>query len=102
MSLIDFAKSINSENVPDLILGAFDELMVLYQFVGTRQDIKISHTAADDCNNIEFTFLLGTIDNAKKICESLNFQGFTVFNKKFIIEMTQSKSSALVRISVDE
>ena len=80
MSMIDFVRNMTSDNVPNMIIYSFDEIMVLYSFIGTKQDIEICYENNGD-NRISFTLLMESVDKAKDLCSQLCGRTFTVHGR---------------------
>ena len=80
-----------------IVLRFFDEIMVLYNLVGDRQDLDI---CTDNSASVAtFTLLMESEDDALKLYESLNQSSFEVYGNRFYISMTVSGSSISTIIS---
>ena len=87
----DFVKSITSDDMCQLVTKCFDELMVLYHIVGSREDIEIC--ADDKYANISFTLMLESETDAAKLTESMDGMDFSVYGMVYIVNMTCTGSS---------
>ena len=91
MDRTDFIKIIDSDDLSAVIANFFDEIMVLYNLIGGRQDLKIqsdgSATAAT------FTLIMETVDDAQELYEKLNGTDFSVYGITFSISMNVSKNA---------
>lgn len=96
-SIIDFVKNINPDNMINMVLKSFDEIMLLYNLVGIRQDIEIC--ASEKSGIISFTLLMDNDDAAKDICGKLQNQSFLIYGILYHIGMHRIKSSVNVSIS---
>ena len=77
----EFVKSITSDDICHLVTKCFDELMVLYHIVGSRQDIEI---CTDNSKMpISFMLLMESESDAIKLTESMNGLDFSVYNEKY-------------------
>lgn len=85
MTTNDFVKAINSDNIAKVVTQCFDELMVLYHLVGTRQDIDI---CTDDSNTpVTFELLMESESDAIKLTENLNGINFSVYESLYSVNM---------------
>lgn len=81
----------NSDDLPTIVLNFFDEIMVLYNLVGHRQDLDI---CTDSCNtNATFTLLMESEEDAKELYNNLNASSFSVYNDVFNISMEINRAS---------
>ena len=86
MNTEDFVKSITADDIAAIVTKSFDELMVLYHLVGTRQDIDI---CADSKMPISFVLLMESESDAIKLTEGLNGMEFTVYGTSYLIDDMQ-------------
>lgn len=86
MTTEEFVNAISADDIPSIVTQCFDELMVLYHIVGTRQDIDI----CTDNSKMPITFLLlmESESDAIKLTESMNGMDFSVYGVTYIISMT--------------
>lgn len=94
---IDFVRSLNSNNLSSIITTFFDEIMVLYNLVGSRTDIDVC--VGDSASLANFNLLMESEDDAKKVYENLNGSSFSVYSDVYNISMTLNKSSISATIS---
>ena len=91
MTTDEFVNSIASNDLCHLITKCFDELMVLYHLVGSRQDIEI---CTDNSKApISFMLLMESESDAINLTEKMNGLDFSVYGIKYIINMTRSNAS---------
>lgn len=85
MDTVNFVKNLNSDDISSVVAECFDQIMVLYNLVGSRQDVDI----CTDSNNPSTTFILlmDSKDDAEKLYEELNGSGFSVYGNNFDISM---------------
>lgn len=91
MSTNDFVSKIHKENIISVITNCFDEIMVLYNLVGTKRDMSIS--LESDSPSARFVLEMGSKEEANNLFESLNNTFFSIYDEKFIIEMELSGRS---------
>ena len=92
----DFVHNLNSDNIPHIVTNYFDEIMVLYNLVGSRQDIEICTDSSND--TVKFILLMDCEESATELYNSLNNTEFSVYSDRFIIGMTLSGSSITTTI----
>ena len=91
MTTEEFVKGITSDDISQVVTQCFDELMVLYHAVGTRQDIDI---CTDNSKMpISFVLLMESESDAIKLTESMNGMDFSVYGVSYIINMTCNGAS---------
>lgn len=97
MNTTEFVKSFSSDNISAMVVNFFDEIMVLYNLIGDRQDLDI---CTDDSSSVAtFTLLMENEADAKSLYDNLNNSEFEVYGNKFNISMTLSESSIITVIS---
>ena len=87
----EFVHNLNSDDIPHIVANYFDEIMVLYNLVGSRQDIEICTDSSS--NIVKFILLMDCEESATELYESLNNTEFSVYRDRFNIVMTLSGSS---------
>lgn len=87
----DFVKSITSDDMCQLVTKCFDELMVLYHIVGSREDIEIC--ADNSGTNVSFTLMMESEEGAAKLTENMDGLDFSVYGMVYIVDMICSGSS---------
>ena len=85
MNTTDFVHNLNSDNLSTTITNYFDELMVLYNLVGDRNDLDIC--TENNASRVTFTLLMESDDDARALYENLNKSSFSVYNDRFNINM---------------
>lgn len=91
MATDDFVKSITSDDIATIVTKHFDELMVLYHVVGSRQDVDI---CTDNSKMpISFVLLMESESEAIKLTENLNGTYFSVYGVSYDISMTRNEAS---------
>lgn len=75
----------------------FDEIMVLYNLMGNRQDIDIC--TDDDASRANFVLLMESEDDAKTLYSRMNNNIFSVYGTKYLISMNISGASITTVIS---
>ncbi len=87
----EFVHNFNSDDLPSIIINYFDEVMVLYNVVGNRQDLDIC--TDNNASLSTFILLMESEDDAKTLYENLNQSSFSVYNTKYNINMEINKAS---------
>lgn len=87
----DFVHNLNSDDIPYIVANYFDEIMVLYNLVGSRQDIDICTDSSNKA--IKFILLMDCEESAIELYNALNNTEFSVYRDRFSIGMTLSESS---------
>lgn len=88
---MDFVRNFNSDNYALLITNFFDEIMVLYNLVGDRNDLEICTDA--DATVATFTMLMESDKDAQQLYNTLHNSEFEVYGNKFDIVMKLYDSS---------
>ena len=97
MNTTDFIHNLNSDDLSSIVVDCFDELMVLYNLVGDRQDLDIC--TETDASRVSFRLLMESEEDAKALYEDLNASSFSVYNNKFNINMEINGASILTIIT---
>ena len=87
MDAIDFVKNLDSDDISSVVTHCFDEIMVLYNLVGSRQDVDIC-TDDNSSSAAAFTILMDSQGDAKALFENLNGKDFNVYGTSFNISMS--------------
>ena len=96
MATDDFVKSITSDDIATIVTKHFDDLMVLYHVVGSRQDVDI---CTDNSKMpISFVLLMESESEAIKLTETLNGTYFSVYGVPYDISMTRNEASITTMI----
>ncbi len=91
MDRTDFIKIIDSDDLSAVIANFFDEIMVLYNLVGGRQDLRIQSDGS--ATTATFTLIMETVDEAQELYEKLNGTDFRVYGITFGISMDVSENA---------
>lgn len=94
---IDFIKNFTSDNISSVVSKFFDEIMILYNLIGDRQDVDIC--TDDEASVATFAILMESEDDASEMYENLNNTDFEVYGNKFGIGMTLSGCTITTTIS---
>lgn len=86
MDTIDFVKNLDSDDISSVVTSCFDELMVLYNLVGSRQDVDICTDKKSP--SATFTILMDSQGDAEMLYENLNGKDFSVYGNNFNISMS--------------
>ena len=91
MSTSEFVNKIDKDSVSSIITRFFDEIMILYNLVGSRMDMTIT---ADKSNSVA-TFMLNMSNenDAINLYNTLNNTYFSIYSDKYIISMQLSGRS---------
>lgn len=91
-----FIRQINTNDISAIVTKFFDEIMVLYNLIGTRNNISISvdgNTAA-----ALFTLSMNTDNDATALFEMLNNTYFSIYSDTFYIYMNLNGKEILTEI----
>lgn len=92
----DFIRNFNSDDITSVVTKFFDEIMVLYNLVGNRQDVDI---CTDNSSSLAtFILLMDNKEDAEKLYNDLNGMDFTVYGSTYLISMTLSKDSSITTV----
>lgn len=97
MNISEFANDISSGNTADMIKQYFDEVMVLYNVIGHRDEIKIVST--ENTSVAQFNILANSNKDAEILYSKLNGRYFNIYNTKFLISMALNENSIITNIS---
>lgn len=86
----EFLNSIESPNIVKDGVIFFDELMILYNLIGIKEDIKIS--IVNDIHKYTFNLRFIKEEDCQRLYQSLNNMDYTVYGKRFSIIMSQIDS----------
>lgn len=93
MSIIDFVNQIHHEDATNIV-QCFDQIMILYNFIGTRQNVSVSV----DGNNATFEILFTSSSDASNLYEFLNGTQFVIYQNTYNIEMELSGATIFTKI----
>lgn len=91
MNTIEFVHNLNSDDLSSIITNFFDEIMVLYNLVGDRQDLDIC--TENDASLATFILLMESEEDATKLYNDLNQSSFSVYSDRFDINMEINRAS---------
>lgn len=97
MKVSEFATMIKSDNAATMIKQYFDEIMVLYDIIGHREDIFIS-TGNNLNNTTEFKLELNSEKSARELFNRLNGVTFSAYNDQYLITMTNQGKRIIATI----
>lgn len=86
----EFFHNLHINNMHSAVATSFDQLMVLYNLIGTTSDIEF---AQDKQGNTVFDLLCETEESAGNIYNTLNDMKYMVFGRQYIINMNISGCS---------
>lgn len=91
MSTSEFVSKIQKDSISGIITRFFDEIMILYNLVGSRMDMTIS---ADNSSSIAtFLITMSSENDAINLYNTLNNTYFSIYSDKYIISMQLSGRS---------
>lgn len=96
MNTANFIQNFSSDNLSLVVTRFFDEIMVLYNLVGHRQDLNIY--ADNDSPVATFTIVMDSEEDADALFNSLNGSSFSVYNNDYNIDMTLSGVKVITTI----
>lgn len=94
-----FIQKINEDYLINAVVRFFDEIMVLYNLIGSRD---ISSINMKDDSTASFSINTDSYDSALRIYEELNNSSFTVYEKIFNISVSSlenNSSSIIITVS---
>lgn len=98
MSIINFSKGIDSNDLARDATKYFDELIVLYNLIGDRQDIDICTENSN--GTARFILLMESKEQANELFKKLNGTFFSVYGYKYLISMAILKTSVNTTLSL--
>jgi hypothetical protein len=97
MNTFEFVKNFSSDDISSIVTRFFDEIMILYNLVGSRQDIDI---CTDNSASVAtFILMMDSENDAQKLHDSLHNTTFAVYGDVFSIEMILTGASVTTTIS---
>ena len=96
MSLMDILGFVNRIHHDDAnhIVRYFDQIMILYNFIGRKQNVSVSV----DGTNTVFEIVFDNELDASNLYEFLNGTQFNIYQNKYIVEMQLSGVTILTKI----
>ena len=93
MNSEEFITGLSGDDLGDMMIHFFDEIMVLYNLVGDRDDV---HVSANDTSSAKFYLRSDNKDEALRIYNNLNRMKFTIYNIDFIINMELMDTGVII------
>ena len=90
MNTTEFIHNINSDNISFIIANFFDEIMVLYNLIGNRQDLSILNDSS--ASLATFVLIMDSEEEARDLYNSLHNSNFSVYENRFDISMYLSEN----------
>lgn len=97
MNATEFIKNFNSDDISSIVTRFFDEIMVLYNLVGNRQDLDIC--TDNNASLATFILLMDSEDDAQKLYDNLNGTTFSVYDNRYDVCMQISGASITTTIT---
>ena len=96
MSLMDILGFVNKihNNDANSIVRYFDQIMILYNFIGRKQNVSISV----DGSNAVFEIVFDNPKDASSIYGFLNGSHFDIYQSRYTIDMELSGVTILTKI----
>ena len=96
MSLMDILGFVNRIHHDDAnhIVTYFDQIMILYNFIGRKQNVSVSVDGA----NTTFELVFDNELDASNLYEFLNGTQFDIYKNRYIVEMQLSGVTILTKI----
>lgn len=85
MNTTEFIHNINSDNISFIIANFFDEIMVLYNLIGNRQDLNI--LSDSNASLATFVLIMDSEEEAEDLYNNLHNSNFSVYENIFNINM---------------
>lgn len=98
MDRTDFVKIINSENLSATIVKFFDEIMILYNLVGGREDLQCIESD-NNASIATFRLLMDSEEDASLLYDKLNNSNFRIYDINFSISMVLSGTCLMTTIA---
>ena len=93
MDILGFVNKIHHDDA-NYIARYFDQIMILYNFIGRRQNVSISM----DGTNTAFEIIFYNEVEASSLYEFLNGTQFNIYQNKYTVEMQLSGVTILTKI----
>lgn len=97
MDRTDFIKNIDSNDLSAVIANFFDEIMILYNLIGGRQDLKVQ--VDESATTATFTLVMDNDSDAKELYSKLNGMDFSIYGITFAIAMNINNESISTTIT---
>ena len=93
MDILGFVNKIHHDDA-NYIARYFDQIMILYNFIGRRQNVSISM----DGTNTAFEIVFDNEVEASNLYEFLNGTQFNIYQNRYTVEMQLSGVAILTKI----
>lgn len=93
MDILGFVNKIHHDDA-NYIARYFDQIMILYNFIGRRQNVSISM----DGTNTAFEIIFDNEVEASSLYEFLNGTQFNIYQNRYTVEMQLSGVTILTKI----
>lgn len=93
MDILGFVNKIHHDDA-NYIARYFDQIMILYNFIGRRQNVSISM----DGTNTTFEIIFDNEVEASSLYEFLNGTQFNIYQNRYTVEMQLSGVTILTKI----
>ena len=93
MDILGFVNKIHHDDA-NYIARYFDQIMILYNFIGRRQNVSISM----DGTNTAFEIIFDNEVEALSLYEFLNGTQFNIYQYRYTVEMQLSGVTILTKI----
>lgn len=93
MDILGFVNRINNNDASDIV-RCFDQIMILYNFIGHKQNVSVSV----DGSNAIFEIVFENNMDANNLYNFLNGTHFNIYQNRYIIEMELSGVTILTKI----
>ena len=95
ISAPEFAKNMDTNNLVNVLMKHFDQVMTLYNIIGRRDDIDVL-VLDDKGDKIQFGLLLETKEDASKLYNLLNGTSLQAYDCRFSLQMIMNKNRITV------
>lgn len=93
----EFIKKFSQSDIASIITKFFDEIMVLYNFIGYMDNITIE--ADPQMSTAVFVIKAPNEDEANRLYDSLNGKTFSIYERSFDIGITLYDKTIITNIS---
>ena len=97
MDHINFIKSINSNDLETHIKMFFDQIMALYNLIGTYQGMNIS-TETNNSSSIRFIMVTDTEEEAQALYSALCGKIIPIYGHRYIAQLSQMDNALNVEL----
>ena len=103
----NFFHNISAEDLPNLAIRLFDEIMILYNLIGYRKGVTI-YTAPDSASLATFILVIESIDGTsdvdrvRALVDEFDNSDFSVYGKTFNIGMKLLSAGSSVEVTISK